>query len=200
MPASAGLLALGKPCFDLIFRTGNNVLAGQMMAVGSFAVLTFSLSTVCVGIMQGCGFYWEPIKNYVLAMATHIPLLFLALYVLKWEIRAVVVCYVLYALACCVFNLISLHKTIGYRQEWLKTFVLTGAASLIMGGAAYGCYKLLYSLGLRNTISLIGSILVAIAVYFALLCLLKAVGEEELNSLPKGAALARLARKLRLIR
>ncbi len=133
-------------------------------------------------------------------MLTHIPLLYLALYVLKWEIRAVVVCYVLYALACCVFNLISLHRTIGYRQEWFRTFVLTAAASAVMGGASFGCYRLLYSLGLRNTVSLIVSMILAVLLYFVLLCLLKAVGEEELNSLPKGAALARLARKLHLIR
>lgn len=200
MPASAGLLALGKPCFDLIFRTGDNTLAGQMMTAGSFAVLTFSLSTVCVGIMQGCGFYWEPIKNYVFAMVTHIPLLYLGLYGLKWGIQAVVVCYVLYALACCVFNLISLHRTIGYTQEWLQTFLLTAAAALVMGAAAYGCYKALYALGLRNTVSLLVSLILAIILYFVLLCLFKAVGEEELESLPKGTALVRLARKLHLIR
>ena len=200
MPASVGLMVLGRPCFDLLFRSGTNDIAGTMMLCGAFAVLTFSLSTVCVGIMQGCGHYWTPIVNYALALLIHVPLLYLCLYVLKWEVYGVVVCYVLYALSCCLFNLISLRKNIGYRQEFLKSFVLVLAASLIMGAAAFGCYKGLYALHLGNTVSLIVSILFALPVYFAALLLTHAVQEEELLLFPKGGALVRLAKKMRLLK
>lgn len=200
MPASVGLMVLGKPCFDLLFRSGTNEIAGAMMLWGAFAVLTFSLSTVCVGIMQGCGHYWTPIVNYAFALLTHIPLLYLSLYVFKWEIYGVVICYVLYALACCVFNLLSLRRNIGYRQEFLKSFVLVLASSLIMGAAAFGCYKGLYALHLGNTVSLIISILLAFAVYFAALLLTRAVQEEELLMFPKGSLLVRFAKKLHLLK
>ena len=200
MPASVGLMVLGKPCFDLLFRSGTNEIAGAMMLWGAFAVLTFSLSTVCVGIMQGCGHYWTPIVNYAFALLTHIPLLYLSLYVFKWEIYGVVICYVLYALACCVFNLLSLRRNIGYRQEFLKSFVLVLASSLIMGAAAFGCYKGLYALHLGNTVSLIISILLAFAVYFAALLLTHAVQEEELLMFPKGSLLVRFAKKLHLLK
>ena len=200
MPASVGLMVLGKPCFDLLFRSGTNEIAGAMMLWGAFAVLTFSLSTVCVGIMQGCGHYWTPIVNYAFALLTHIPLLYLSLYVFKWEIYGVVICYVLYALACCVFNLLSLRRNIGYRQEFLKSFVLVLASSLIMGAAAFGCYKGLYALHLGNTVSLIISILLAFVVYFAALLLTRAVQEEELLMFPKGSLLVRFAKKLHLLK
>ena len=74
------------------------------------------------------------------------------------------------------------------------------AASLIMGAAAFGLYRLFYSLHLGNLISLGLSIFAAMLVYFAAIFLLGALGEEELEEMPKGAAVARLARKLRLLR
>ncbi len=200
IPASVGLTLLGKPCLDLLFRAGNNVLAGKLMSIGAFGVLGFCLSYVCVGILQGSGFLWDAIINHLISLLIHVPLLLFSLYVLKWDIYGVAVCNMLYGIISCLLHFRSLWKRLGYRQEIKKSVLLVLAASLIMGGAAYGVYRLLYAQGLGNMISLAAAILVALFIYFAAVFLLGAVGEEELREMPKGAAIARMARKLKLLR
>ncbi len=200
MPASVGLTVLGRPCFDLLFRSSDNTVAGQLMAAGAFAVLGFCLSAVCVGILQGCGYFWEPIRNYALALLVHIPLLLLFLYVFRWDIRSLAAANVIYGFTASALNLWSMYKRLGYRQELLHSFGLVFAASALMGASAWGCHRLLTSLGLGNSVSLVISLLAALVIYFAAVLLLKAVGEEELLAMPKGSALAKAARKLHLLR
>ncbi len=200
LPASVGLGVLGKPCFDLLFRSTDNTLAGQMMVWGSLAVLTFSLSTVSVGILQGSGHYWIPIKNYLISLAVHIPLLLFSLYILKGGIIAVVVNHLLYSLFSCILNIYDLSRLFDYRQEYKKTLLLVGAASVIMGLASFGAYKGLYKLHLGNTLSLIIAIALAVLVYFVAAVVLGAVDGDDLAALPKGRYLVKAARKLHLLR
>ena len=200
LPASVGLTVLGKPCLDLLFRSGSNELAGGLMLAGAFGVLGFCVSYILVGVLQGAGYFWDPILNYVISLAVHIPLLLLCLFVLKWDIYGVAICNMLYGFVSCLLHFRSLNRRFGYRQELKKSVGLVLAASLIMGAAAFGLYRLFYSLHLGNLISLGLSIFAAMLVYFAAIFLLGALGEEELEEMPKGAAVARLARKLRLLR
>ena len=41
----------------------------------------------------------------------------------------------------CVLNNIAVRKSLHYKQEWLRTFVVPGLASLIMGVLAYLSYQ-----------------------------------------------------------
>ena len=50
-----------------------------------------------------------------------------------------------------------------------------------------------------NVICLIPTILVAVIVYFALVIKLKAVTQDELKAMPKGATIVRLAKKIHLL-
>ena len=200
LPASVGLTVLGRPCLDLLFRSGNNELAGGLMTAGAFGVLGFCVSYVLVGVLQGGGYFWDPILNYVISLAVHVPLLLLCLFVFKWDIYAVAVCNMLYGFVSCLLHFRSLHRRFGYKQEIKRSILLVLAASLIMGGTAFGLYKLFFALHLGNAVSLLGAIFLSVLVYFAAVFLLGAVGEEELAEMPKGAAIARLAKKLHLLR
>ncbi|MBR6704932.1 MAG: polysaccharide biosynthesis protein [Lachnospiraceae bacterium] len=200
LPASVGLTVLGRPCLDLLFRSGNNELAGGLMTAGAFGVLGFCVSYVLVGVLQGGGYFWDPILNYVISLAIHVPLLLLCLFVFKWDIYAVAVCNMLYGFVSCLLHFRSLRRRFGYRQEIRRSILLVLSASLIMGGTAFGLYKLFSALHLGNSVSLLGAIFLSVLVYFAAVFLLGALGEEDLAEMPKGAAIAGLARKLHLLR
>lgn len=200
IPASVGLAVLGKPCFDFLFRSTDNVLAGKMLLVGSFAVMTACLSTVTVGILQGSGNFWAPIKNYIWSILIHLPLLLVSLLVFKWDILGVVVNHAVLSLISCFFNFRSLRKLFGYRQEYKKTFGITAVCSVIMGGAAYGIYRLLMMAKLGNSVSLILAVGAAILIYFAAMLLTGGVDEADLKAMPKGHLLVKAARKLHLLK
>ena len=200
MPASLALAVLGKPCLDLLFRNRDNALAGQMLLVGFATVIGYSLSAVSVGILQGSGLFWEPIKNYIAALIIHLPLLFVMLYVLKWGILGVVVANALFGLCSGILNLLTMRRKLGYRQEMRRSFCLIPLAALFTAILAFCIYKGLFALGLGNTVSLLICIAAALPTYLAAILLLGAVTEEELSSMPKGHVLIKLAGRLRLLK
>ena len=198
LPASAGLGMLGKPCFDLLFRSTDNTLAGQMMMYGSSAVLTFCFSTLSVGVLQGNNNFWVPIWNTLKALALHLPLLAFSLWVLEWDIIGVVVNHVLLSLMICVLNLLSLRDKLNYRMEFKRIIPRVVFCSVFMGAVSFFLYRLLRG-HMGNTLSLLLTIAAAVIVYFVSILLTGAVTRAELEDMPQGRKIIRVADKLHLL-
>ncbi len=199
LPCAAGLAVLGKPSMDFLFRSSDNTLAGTMMTIGSTALVFYSLSTLTNGILQGSGHFWLPIRNSALALAVHLPLLALSLWVFRGGILAVVINGCLFPLFVTVLNALELRRTLGYRQEWIRSAAIPLADSLLMALFVFLGYRLLRSAGLGNSFSLPIAVLAGIILYAFLLLITRAVSEKDLLSLPKGEKLAAFARRLKLL-
>ena len=107
----------------------------------------------------------------------------------------------------CVLNARTIAKHARYRQEYKKTFVLPAISACVMGGAAWGVYKVLTFILpaalLRGrsgrAIVVFPAVAVAAAVYAVLLVGLKAIDEEELRDMPMGTKMIRILKKVRLL-
>lgn len=201
MPCCIGLAVLAKPIFMLLFPgTINSLdLATTMMWTGALAVVFFSLSTLSNGLLQGIDRLKVPVKNAAISLVAHIILLVILMLVFRLNIYAVIIANTFFAFLVCVLNALALQKYSGYKQEFKKTFLIPGIASLIMGVVSYGVYALCHMLINNNLISIIGSILIAVIVYFVALLLLKGLDEEEIKKFPKGHLLLKLAKKMHLL-
>ena len=198
LPASIGLGVLGKPCFDLLFRSTDNALAGQMMLYGSSAVLTYCFSTLSVGVLQGNNNFWVPIWNTLKALVLHLPLLAFSLWVLEWDIIGVVVNHVLLSLMICVLNLLSLRNRLGYRMGFKRIIPRAAFCSVVMGVVAYFLYRFLHGY-MGNTPSLLLTVLAAVVVYFVSILLTGTVTRADLMDMPHGTKIIRAAEKLHLL-
>ena len=198
VPASIGLGVLGKPCFDLLFRSTDNTLAGRMMMFGSSAVLTFCFSTLSVGVLQGNNNFWVPIWNTLKALAMHLPLLAFSLWVLEWDIIGVVINHVLLSLMICFLNLMAIREKLQYRMEFKRIIPRVLICSALMGTAAYFLYRFLHA-HTGNTFSLLLTIPAAVIIYFVSILLTGAVSREELENMPQGRKIIRAADKLHLL-
>lgn len=199
IPASVGLGVLGKPCFDLLFHTTDNTLAGQMMFYGSSAVLTYCFSTLSVGILQGNNDFWTPIWNTLKALILHLPLLAFSLWILEWDIIGVVFNHVLLSLIICILNLFALKDKLDFRMEFARIIPRVLLSSGLMGAVCYFLYRMLRARA-GNTVSLLAAILAALIVYFVTALLFGAVSREDLESMPHGNTFIRAADKLHLLR
>ncbi len=197
VPSAVGLTVLAGPVSNLLFSGMDNEMLINMMAVGSSAVVFFSLSTVSNAILQGINRMQVPIINSAAALAVHVAVLFVMLSVFRMGIYSVVYSNILFAVLVCVLNAVSIARYTGYRQEVVKTFLIPAAASAVMGGCAWGVYRLCAGAG--NGAATAAAILAAVFVYFVLLIRLKGVDEQELRSMPGGTRLLRAAKRLRLM-
>ena len=199
IPSAVGLAVLAAPISNLLFPGRDNTDLIKMTCYGSSAVVVYSLSTVTNAVLQGINRMKTPIRNAGISLVLHTVILFVMLRYLHMGIYGVLYANILFALFICILNARSIARFKRYRQEVKKTFLIPMVASAVMGAAAFGVYRAAYSI-FGNLISTEISVLVAVAVYFVLLILLKGVDAQELRSMPGGTRLSGLARKLHLMR
>ncbi len=198
IPAAVGLTVLGFPIVSLLFRQDTK-LGGDLLFLGSLAVVFFSLSTITNGILQGINRMKTPVINAVISLVLHVGILAVLLYGLDMGIYGVVIANMFFGLTMCIFNGVSIAKYLHYRQEIKKTFALPFLASAVMGGLSYGVYYLLDTFAKSNVIACLAAVFVAVIVYFILLLLFRCVTEKELRGMPMGGKAARVAKKLHLL-
>ena len=199
IPSAVGLAVLAAPISNLLFPGRDNTDLIKMTCYGSSAVVVYSLSTVTNAVLQGINRMKTPIRNAGISLVIHTVILFVMLRYLHMGIYGVLYANILFALFICILNARAIARFKRYRQEVKKTFLIPMVASAVMGAAAFGVYRAAYSI-FGNLISTGISVLVAVAVYFVLLILLKGVDAQELRSMPGGTRLSGLARKLHLMR
>ena len=157
------------------------------------------MSTISNAVLQGINRMKTPIFNALIGMIIHYIALVLMLVVFKPNLYAVVIGDIIFGLAVCILNAISIYRYIGYKQEVVKTFLLPLAASAIMGAITLGVYKISYMVTGINAVSCILAIMVAIVAYGLSLLLIKGISEDELLMLPKGEKIVYLLKRFSLL-
>lgn len=200
-PCAVGLAVLATPIFTLLFPStlATVDLATYMMWIGGIAVVFYSMSTLSNGLLQGINRMKVPVINAVISLVAHVILLIVLMLFFRLNIYAVVIANTFFAFFMCILNARALQRYSGYKQEYVKTFIIPALCSAIMGVAAYFSYRGLYMLVKNNTISFFVAFVLAVLVYAVTLLLFKGLTEEEILKFPKGAFIVRIAKKLHLL-
>ena len=200
-PCAVGLAVLATPIFTLLFPStlATVDLATYMMWIGGIAVVFYSMSTLSNGLLQGINRMKVPVVNAVISLVAHVIILIVLMLFFRLNIYAVVIANTFFAFLMCILNARALQRYSGYKQEYVKTFIIPALCSAIMGVAAYFSYRGLYMLVKNNTISFFVAFVLAVLVYAVTLLLFKGLTEEEILKFPKGAFFVRIAKKLHLL-
>lgn len=197
-PCGMGLSVLGVPINKLLFGSSGDG-AAPMVVFSIFTVIAFSLSTISNAILQGIDKLKVPIKNSAISLGLHLIILPCLLIVFKLNIYGVVIGDILFGATVSVLNAMSIKKYLNYRQNMFETFVKPFICAGVMGAGCFGIYKLFNGLIKINAISTIIAIMVAVVIYALMLVITKTVTEDELLSMPKGAMIAKLMKKIHMI-
>ena len=199
-PAGGGVAAVAGPVVLLLYpQKGSVDMVSWLLAGLSISVVFYAVSTISNGVLQGIGKVNLPVINAAIALVVQTVVLVLLLLFTDLGLHSLVIATVLYSFLMCILNGFSVKRQLGYRQEAVKTFCIPFWASVIMGGAAFSIYHGLYLLLPVNVVCLAAALPAAAALYFVLVIKMGAVEERDLLALPKGAFLAAMARRFRLI-
>lgn len=200
IPCAFGMFALAQPITQLLFPQKESLLlAAALLRAISISVIFYALSTLTNAVLQGIGKVNAPVINAAAALIIQTIVLVLLLAYTDLSLYALAVAMVVYSFLMCLLNNIAVRKSLGYRQEMVKTFLKPALSALVMGVAAYYVYKVIYLLIPVNIIALLPSIFVAVIIYFTLVIKTGALSEEELEHIPKGHLIVRVAKKLHLL-
>ena len=209
IPCAVGLGVLARPVTQLLFWQKNSLdTASNVLAALSVTVIFYCLSTLTNGALQGIGKVTVPVIHAAIALVLQTGTLALLLYFTDFNLYALVIAAIVYSLSMCVMNQLAVRKYLKYKQEMFRTFWLPLVSAAIMGAVAWLVYQGVSLLAgfalaegsyLRNLIAAGAAILVAAVVYAFCVIRFKAVTREELQTMPKGAAIVRVAQKLHLL-
>lgn len=199
IPAAVGMGVLGPQLIQLLYKD-TTVLSGNLLRIGSIAIVFFAYSTMTNGILQGLGRLRTPVIHAAVSLTIHIGMLYFMLYVLQLSVYALLIGNVSFAFIVCILNWISIQHVAGYKQEIRTSFVLPSIAAGVMGIFTYVIYKVIFMLIPSNLLATVFSMLTAVGIYFVMLFCLKTLTKEELLDYPMGARIYRLCKKLKLMR
>ncbi len=199
IPCAVGLFALARPLIGLLFHNTQETedLVTKLLMALALSVVFYALSTLNSSILQGMGKVNAPIINAGIALVIQTVTAVVLLLFTNLDLYSIAIANTLYAAIMCGLNQWAVRKAVEYRQEVMTTFLVPALASLCMGGAAWAVYESLLMLTSSPKISVVIAIVLAVAVYFVMLLLLRGISEEELRGFPKGYLLVRLAKRCR---
>jgi len=200
IPATVGLAVLAHPIMNLLFPSGDNTIAGNLLQIGAVSAIFYSLSTITQGALQGIGKTFIPVRNAAISLAVNVILLVLLLKFTNMGIYALVISTMVYSFGVSVLNGLSVRKFLDYKSDWMAVYGIPAVAAIGMGIVAFGLYHLLYILIRSNAVCLVIAILVAVIVYIGLYLMIGKIPEEQLLKLPKGRLLLKIAKKFRIYR
>lgn len=166
IPSAVGLCVLGEPVVQMIFPRLDYVTGGNMLRMGSLAVVFYAISTVTSSILQALDKMRKPVVHSAISLVVHVVLVTALIVFTDLQAYALVIGYMTFPVIVGVLNMIEISKTVDYCQEVKRTFGLTAACAVFMGVCTFGAYKLLMTLVKSNTIAVIAALFVALVTYF----------------------------------
>lgn len=200
-PCAAGLAVLASPIMNVVFGDTGEALTmtSRMMYIGATSVIFFSYSTATNCILQGVNRMRMPVIHGVISLGFYLILDVILLRFTSLGVYVLVIGNMVFPLVICILNWRTLRREFGYVQELDRTFLRIGLCTVFMAVLALLSYRGLLFLTEKNGLSLCVAILIAMPVYAVMLLLFRALNEEELYDMPKGAVLVKLAKKFHLL-
>ncbi len=194
IPCAVGLFALSAPVIDLLYTIDAERLsiASALMRTSAVGVIFLSLVQTLTGILQGAGKQHIPVINLFIGGVVKIVLMLTLMRNPAIEIQGAAISTTACYTVAGVLDAIYLIRFTRLRLNVLDTFIKPLVASLLMGGAAYFSYQLIFSRLSSNTIATAGAILVGAGLYLFCALWMRMFTQEDLAFIPGGSILAKL--------
>ncbi|MCR5216100.1 MAG: polysaccharide biosynthesis protein [Lachnospiraceae bacterium] len=166
IPSSVGLFILGEPVISLLFPRLDYVTGGAMLRLGSLAVIFYAISTITSSILQSLDQMMKPVIHSAISLVIHLVLVSVLLVSTDLDGYALVIGYMTFPVVVGGLNLYQIRKSIGYRMEVKRTFLLTGLCALFMGLCTFAVYYGLVALAFNHILTLGIALVVAVVTYF----------------------------------
>ncbi len=194
IPCAVGLFALSAPVIDLLYNIDAERLsiASALMRTSAVGVIFLSLVQTLTGILQGAGKQHIPVINLFIGGVVKVALMLTLMRNPNIEIQGAAISTTACYIVAGILDAIYLIRYTKLKLNVLDTFIKPIVASLIMGGAAYFGYELLYQKLSSNTIATAGAILAGVVLYLVVVLWTRMFTQEDLAFIPGGSILAKL--------
>lgn len=199
-PCAIGLIVLAKPILTMLFyrKYDEAVMAVPALQILAVSIITLAIMRTFSTSLQGIGKMMLPVWNLMIGAVVKAIVSYILLGIPEVNINGAAFGSVIAYVTAGILNYRALKKYTNVSLDVSSIFIKPLGAALIMGAAALLSYKALFMVTSSNSISTMVSIMFAAAVYFVAAFRTGAVTKEEIELIPKGELLYRLAVKLKV--
>ena len=199
-PCAIGLIVLAKPILTMLFyrKYDEAVMAVPALQILAVSIITLAIMRTFSTSLQGIGKMMLPVWNLMIGAVVKAIVSYILLGIPEVNINGAAFGSVIAYVTAGILNYRALKKYTNVSLDVSSIFIKPLGAALIMGAAALLSYKALFIVTSSNSISTMISIMFAAAVYFVAAFRTGAVTKEEIELIPKGELLYRLAVKLKV--
>ena len=198
LPCTAGLYLLSTPIIHLLYaglKGDNLIIAGNLLAITSVAVLFLTILQTMTGILQGLGKTYLPVINLFIGIGVKILISIVFIRIPEVNIQGAaygtVACYAIAAL----LDVICVLKHTRTRLRVLNNIVKPLLATACMGLAVYFVMPHIES-GEYSRILTIAVVLAAIVLYVFFAFFFGAITQRDMEYLPGGKRITALMIRL----
>lgn len=199
-PCAIGLIVLAKPILTMLYykKYDEAVMAVPALQILAVSIITLAIMRTFSTSLQGIGRMMLPVWNLLIGAGVKAVVSYILLGIPAININGAAFGSVLAYVTAGILNYRALKKYADVSLDVKSIFIRPLIAALIMGAAAIVSYKLLFMITSSNSISTLIAILIAAAVYFVTAFLTGAVTKDEIELIPKGELIYRLAVRLKV--
>ena len=199
-PCAIGLIVLAKPILTMLYyrKYDEALLAVPTLQILALSIITLSIMRTLQSCLQGIGKMMLPVYNLFIGAIVKAVSSYILLGIPAVNINGAAIGSVLAYVTAGILNFRALKKYTNVSLDMKSIFFRPLVAALIMGAAAIVSYKLLFLITSSNAVSTLVSVMFAAAVYFVSAFLTGAVTKDEIELIPKGDLIYRLAVRLKV--
>ena len=191
LPMGVGLSVLATPIVRLLFSRLDPEVSGPLLSILGIASICVCIMTVSNSILQAYGYERLPvyvmIAGGVIKVVVNYNLVGIPQINIKGAPIGTLCCFAFSAVA----DLILIKRIVPHPPRYRRSFRGAILASALMGGAAFGSYRLA-SQFCGNTVATAAAIVVAVAVYAGAVLFLGLLTKQDVLLMPKGEKIAKL--------
>ena len=199
-PCAIGLIVLAKPILTMLYyrKYDEALLAVPALQILALSIITLSIMRTLQSCLQGIGKMMLPVYNLFIGAIVKAVSSYILLGIPAVNINGAAIGSVLAYVTAGILNFRALKKYTNVSLDMKSIFFRPLVAALIMGAAAIVSYKLLFLITSSNAVSTLVSVMFAAAIYFVSAFLTGAVTKDEIELIPKGDLIYRLAVRLKV--
>lgn len=194
LPCAMGFFLLSEPILRVLYSDANASLLLQKL---SMAVVFVALVSVSNAVLQAYGRVYVPVVNMLVGGVLKVLMNYILIPI--WGIDAApiatTVCYAVISL----LNIICIVRMLKIKLSVIYMVIKPIVASIIMGAAVVAAYNLLDKIMPGSRLATLAAIAIGAAAYALALILVRCLRKEDILNLPKGAKIAELMEKYKLI-
>ena len=199
IPSAFGLGFLAQPILLMLFGAKNIEIATLLMRLGAMTVIFYSVSAICIGILQGLGMIKVPVHHSLVALCVKVVFMFIFIYLFDFGLVGAVLSNIIFSGLVATMNYLSIEKEIHMHMDYKRSVMYPLIAGLMMGVLAMLTHMMVMAISHSNVIATLTAIMVGGLFYVILLIKMGGITEVELLMFPKGSKLVALAKRLRMM-